>query len=180
VFRYGGAKLRSVKVAIDTTLLKVEGTWDADESEQRASWELYVELVTRIAVEELKPDEGLLREALSSLYAVFAETRRILRQYGPGLARPKGKGTLSFGQIAVTVLNHVLRPLLAYWHPVLRAYEDSRLPSVSLVDHERAWQRNGELRKALDEVRTTIRQYSYLLARAAGIEPLRMGPGHSA
>jgi hypothetical protein len=174
------AKLQSVKVALDTHLLKVEGNWEADESEQRAAWELYVELVTRVAVQELKPGEGLLREALSSLYAVFAETRRILRQYGPDLAKPKGEGNLSFGQIAVTVLNQVLRPLLAYWHPLLLAYEHTRPPSLSPVDHERAWERDSELREALDEVRTTVRQYSYLLARAAGIEPIRTGPPHSA
>src|SRR5467141_3876640 len=169
----GRAKLRSVKVALNTTLLNVEGAWEADEGEQRAAWELYVELVTRIAVQELKPGEGLLREALTSLYTVFGETRRILRQYGPDLAKPKGKGTLSFGQIAVTVLNRVLRPVLAYWHPLLLAHEYNRPPSVSPVDHERAWQRADELRGALDSVRVTIQQYSVLLAVAAGVEPIR-------
>src|SRR5205809_401846 len=107
VFGSGKAKLRSVNATLDTGLIKVEGRWEADESEQRAAWELYVELVTRVAVQELKAEEGLLREALTSLYAVFAETRRILRHYGPDLAKPKGKGTLCFGQIAVKVLNEV-------------------------------------------------------------------------
>jgi hypothetical protein len=34
------------------------------------------------------------------------------------VATPKG-GDLSFGLIAMTVLNKVLRPLLAQWHPEL-------------------------------------------------------------
>ena len=38
---------------------------------------MYIELVTRIAVIELRPEEGLLREALSSLYSLFDTTRKI-------------------------------------------------------------------------------------------------------
>lgn len=54
--------------------------------ERDAAWELYVEVVTRIAVVELKPGEGSLREALSSLSSPFATTRDILRKYGQRLA----------------------------------------------------------------------------------------------
>ncbi|MCK4827516.1 hypothetical protein KA005_67930, partial [bacterium] len=56
------AKLKKVIAKIKTPFLDVQGDWEADESEQQASWELYVELVTRIAVQELKPGEGSLRE----------------------------------------------------------------------------------------------------------------------
>jgi len=31
--------------------LEISGDWEADESDQKAAWELYVELVTRIAVQ---------------------------------------------------------------------------------------------------------------------------------
>jgi hypothetical protein len=60
---------------------------------------MYVELITRISVVELKPGEGLLREALSSLYTLFDTTRMILRKYGPSVAQPKGKDKLSFGYL---------------------------------------------------------------------------------
>jgi hypothetical protein len=82
----------------------VSGTWKPDDSERRAAWEMYVELVTRIAVVKLHPEEGLLREALSSLYSVFGSTRQILREHGPEVAKPKGGGDLSFGYLSVTVL----------------------------------------------------------------------------
>jgi hypothetical protein len=176
MFGSSKAKLRAVKATLKTPLLAIEGTWEADASEQRAAWELYVELVTRVTVQELGTDQGLLGEALNSLYAVFAETRSILRRYGPGIAQPKGSGSLSLGQIAVRVLNQVLRPLLAKWHPVLMAYEHARPAAVSPADHERAWSKNDELRTALNEVRATMRQYSYLLAAAAGVEPLDVRP----
>src|ERR1035438_3876391 len=85
----------------------IEGSWAPDDRERDASWELYVELVTRIAVVELKPGEGSLREALASLYSLFATTRDILRKYGPVVGRPSGRSDISFGYIAVTVLNYV-------------------------------------------------------------------------
>ena len=107
-------KLTSVKVNLKLPFIGgVEGTWEPDESEQKAAWEMYVELITRISVSELKPDEGLLREALSSLYTLFDTTRKILREYDPSIARPKGKDKLSFGYLAVAILNVVLRPVLA-------------------------------------------------------------------
>ncbi len=169
MFGSGKAKLKTVKATLKAPLLEIEGSWEADVSEQRAAWELYVELVTRVTVQELAADEGLLGEALSSLYAVFGETRSILRRYGPDIAIPKGAGNLSLGHIAVRVLNEVLRPFLAKWHPILMAYEQTRAPEVSPVDHERAWTRNDELRRALSEVRVTMRKYSHLLAAAAGV-----------
>lgn len=36
----------------------IEGSWEPDERERNAAWKLYVELVTRTAVVELKPGEG--------------------------------------------------------------------------------------------------------------------------
>lgn len=165
------AKLKKVSANIKTPFLNIQGEWEADESEQNAAWELYVELVTRISVVELKPDEGLLREALNSLYQIFNETRQILRKYGPVVAQPKGKGKLSFGVIAVTVLNSALRPVLTKWHPRLMDYENKREPSVSPSDHEAKWVHNGELRNIFSDLQDTLRQYSLLLA-AAGVPPI--------
>jgi hypothetical protein len=51
---------------------KVSGMWKPDEAEQRAAWELYIELVTRISVAGLQPDEGLLRESLSDSVTRFS------------------------------------------------------------------------------------------------------------
>ena len=108
------AKLQSYKVDLKIPYIGgISGTWIPDESERKAAWEMYVELVTRISIAELKPGECLLREALTSLYSLFATTRAILRHYGPSVAQPKSDGQLSFGSLAVAVLNSVLRPVLA-------------------------------------------------------------------
>jgi hypothetical protein len=60
-----------------------KGKWKADREQQNAAWEMYVELVTRIAIQPLSEDRGLLREALTSLYSLFPKTRRILKQHRP-------------------------------------------------------------------------------------------------
>ena len=150
----------------------IQGTWEPDESELAAAWEMYVELVTRVSVAELRPEEGLLREALTSLYSLFGTTRMILRQHGPGVAQPKGKDNLSFGYLAVTILNVVLRPVLAKWHPLLLDHESKRERSVSHVEHERQWDKYEELRKELDEVRRVLTDYSNLLGDVAEVPRL--------
>lgn len=166
-------KLTSVKVSLKLPFIGgVEGTWEPDESEGKAAWEMYVELITRISVAELKPTEGLLREALSSLYTLFDTTRKILRKYGPSVAQPKGKGKLSFGYLAVVILNTVLRPILAKWHPLLLDYESTRESSVSSLEHERQWDKNQELRRVLNDVRVVLVNYANLLAQVTDVPSL--------
>ncbi len=46
-------------------------------------------------------------------------THQLLRSYGPAVTRPKNGGQLSFGYIAINLLNYVLRPVLTKWHPML-------------------------------------------------------------
>jgi hypothetical protein len=171
-------KLKSVKVSLTLPYIGgIEGTWEPDESERRAAWEMYVELITRISVAELQPEEGLLREALSSLYTLFDTTRKILREYGPSVAQPKGEDNLSFGYLAVAILNTVLRPVLAKWHPLLLDYENTRQSSVSSLEHERQWDKHEELRQVLNDVRQVLTEYTNLLAEVAGVPALMVERG---
>jgi hypothetical protein len=97
-------------------------SWESDPTERKAAWELYVELVTRIAVQPLASEEGLMREALNSLYSLFGSTREILRTAGPNV----GASKKSVGGIAIAVLNNGLRPLLSKWHPILQEWEGQK------------------------------------------------------
>jgi hypothetical protein len=151
---------------------KISGMWKPDADEQAAAWELYIELVTRIAVAELQPDEGSLREALSSLYAIFTSTRDILHKYGPTIARAKNGSDVSFGYLAITILNHVLRPVLAKWHPLLLDYEHRKEPPVPAAEHERRWEKAEELRDVLQQTRRILINYANILAQVAGIPTL--------
>jgi hypothetical protein len=128
--------------------------------------------VTRIAVVPLGAEEGLLREALSSLYSLFGTTRDILRRYGPGVAEPKPGGQYSFGTLAVAMLNIGLRPVLARWHPALEEWEATRPSERSRGEHERAWEHASDLRAALDTARDALTQYARLMAKACGVPDL--------
>jgi len=165
-------KLQSFKVGLNLGVIKIEGTWKPDKVERKAAWEMYVELITRISVQKLPPEEGLLREALSSIYTLFDTTREILRKYGPSIAQPKSDDELSFGLLAVSILNYSLRPLLAKWHPLLLDYEQTKKRSVTIFDHERAWNKNKELRKEIERVRQELNEYANLLAEVAGVPSL--------
>ena len=181
-----GFKLKELSVSIRSPALSVHGfslpvvaisgTLAVDTADQDAAWELYVELVTRVATQPLEDEEGMLRETLSSLYALFGETRQILRKYGPSVARPKRQGRWPLGHIAVLILNSVLRPVLAYWHPVLKAYEDLRPRKTSPMNHERAWARNRDLRDVLKSVQGTLLSYAVCLSNAAGVPMIETPP----
>lgn len=158
-----------VNVRLKLPFVEIEGTWEPDEKQRDAAWEMYVELTTRISIVELKPGEGLLREALSSLYSLFEITREILRKYGPEIAKVKGKNKLSFGYLAIAISNMALRPLLSKWHPLLLDYENEREQMISIPKHEQSWGKAEKLRKELNDTRKILIDYTNLLARVADV-----------
>jgi hypothetical protein len=128
--------------------------------------------VTRDFNRGAQPEQGLLREALRSLYSLFGTTREILRKYGPSVGKPKGRGRISFGLLAVAVLNTVLRPVLSKWHPTLEEYESEKPVDISPSEHERWWEQANELRDSLNEARSKLVEYSGILAEVAGVPQL--------
>lgn len=166
-------KLDSIQVNIKIPFIGgVTGKWKPNDAEKKASWELYVELITRISVVELKKDEGILREALDSLYSLFQTTREILRKYGSDVAKPHKKADLSFGYLAIIILNCQLRPVLSKWHPLLADYEKQLKNGASIRDHEDKWKHNKELRDTLNKTRKVLMQYSDYLAKVANTKSL--------
>ncbi|MGC1307225.1 MAG: hypothetical protein WA885_08355 [Phormidesmis sp.] len=139
--------------------------WEADPTERNAAWELYVELVTRVAVQSLNPQEGLVREAMNSLYSLFGSTREILRKAGPNV----GASHDSVGGIAIAVLNNGLRPFLSKWHPLLLEWEEKKPNGTSPQAHEKAWDKEIIVRGELDVLRGDLEQYANALAEIAGI-----------
>lgn len=159
-----------VDVQLDLKLLKLSGAWEPNDSERRAAWELYVELITRVTSVSLL--SGSLREALTSVHSIFASTREILRKYGPDIAEPKPSGTYSFGYLAVTMLNFIIRPRVSYWHPTLRSYEELRPIGTSVIDHEYAWTRNADLRSDLTQMASELRHFGDVLGSACKVPNL--------
>lgn len=167
------AKLNNITVELSLPGIgSIQGNWSPDETEQRAAWELYVELVTRISTANVQNRVGSIREALSSLHSLFGTTRQILKTYGPDIARPKGNSVLSLGYISVTILNNILRPFLMKWHPLLLDFEAKRPENTSLIDHEDDWEYYEIFRQELRVIQETILDYANLLAEAAKVPKL--------
>ncbi|MGF1459352.1 MAG: hypothetical protein ACFBSG_10035 [Leptolyngbyaceae cyanobacterium] len=159
------ARLKSVTVNLPFINI-ASATWEADPTEQNAAWELYVELVTRIAVQSLDTEQGTVREALNSLYSLFGSTREILRQAGPRV----GASQKSVGGIAIAVLNQALRPFLSKWHPLLQAWEAHKDRSVSPQEHEKTWEHEPAVRAELEELRKELEAYAHALATISGVQ----------
>lgn len=83
------------------------------EADSKAAWELYVELVTRVATQPLEDEEGVEATALQSIADLFGCARELMRRSGPGAA--------AFSAFALALLNYRLRPFTAPWHK--RAFE---------------------------------------------------------
>ena len=156
--------IRATKLSLNLPFGLGGITIEPNEAEQRAAWTLYVELMTRVAVQPLDPDTGLLSEALKSLYSLFDLTRKILLEAGSGVAH----GPESLGPVAIEVLNKGLRPFTAKWHPRLSDYETKRPAEMSQIEHERQWQYYDEMRDELAEVQEKMRSYAEALAKIAG------------
>jgi hypothetical protein len=153
-------------VRINVPWLGLEGEWKSDQSQRRVAWSLYVELVTRVAVQPLANDQGTSREALSSLYSIFATTRQVLREAGPDV----GAAPNTVGALAIAVLNKGLRPFLSDWHPKLHAWEETRPPGASIREYEKRWPEEAEFRRALGALREDLSEYASALADIIGLK----------
>jgi len=160
-----------VKLKLAVPGLSVGAEWQPDETERRAAWELYVELVTRISTVAIDGDNGLATEALASLYTLFGSTRDILRKYGPSVAPRRGRGgarRTSLGLIAVAMLNGGIRPVLSKWHPIVEDHEHNRPAGRSPLEHERLWPRIAELRDELNRLRNMLIDVATILGTVCG------------
>lgn len=166
------AKLSSTKFKVNLGFLSIETNWEINEIQKQAAWEMYVELATRISTVKLQKGEGLLREAITSLYSLFTTTREILKKYGPSIATPANPNDTTFGHLAIGILNKVLRPTLAKWHPSLLDWEQQRPINRSMTEHEVQWEFDSELRKELNDIRKKLIEYANVLGVVAGVSNL--------
>lgn len=151
---------------------RIQGFIKPSDAERAAAFDLLVELSTRTTVTPLAPNEGLLREALSSMYSMFDLTRKTLRDHGVEVAKDRRDGNMPLAVLAVRVLNGILRPVLSRWHPRLEDHEAARPPNVGRGEWERRWTYQAECRADLNRARADIRTYLDVLGRIAGAPSL--------
>jgi hypothetical protein len=134
---------------INTGVLEME--WEPKDPDRKAAWELYIELLTRIATQDLAPDHGDEATALKSIYDLFGLTRQSLKAH---------HGCDEFAKIAVVVLNQVIRPFTAKWHKLslAGAFDDPA--------------RSQAFRAELAALQEKLRKYTKALANMARVEDL--------
>lgn len=129
----------------------LEMQWEPKDPDRKAAWELYVELLTRVATQSLAPEDGDEKTALDSVFSLFPLTRDTLKRH---------HGCGEFAKIAIVVLNQVVRPFTARWH------------RLSLAGAFQESARCREFRAELVALQTRLRQYTQMLADMAGVENL--------
>lgn len=141
----------------DMTSLKISAPfldmeWKPKDEDKEAAWELYVELLTRIATQPLDPADGDEKSALDSVYSLFPVTRQILKS--------NTRNCTEFSKIAIVVLNQVVRPFTAKWH--------KRSLNKGFENDDSC----KEFRAELQDIQKTLRKYTKMLADMAGVEDL--------
>ncbi len=106
-------KWNLTSLKIKTPFLDME--WEPKDEDKNAAWDLYVELITRVATQRLDPDDGDEAAALGSIHELFPLTRSTIKS--------NGRHCINFTRIAVVVLNQKIRPFTAKWHPLTLASE---------------------------------------------------------
>ncbi|MFE8005813.1 hypothetical protein [Streptomyces sp. NPDC057418] len=152
------ARLTEVKVTVPQLS---ELTFTVNNDSRQVAWQLFVETVTRVSTQPLASDQGVVREALTSIYGLFATTRETLKASRPSAPVPGGQ-TVEY--LAITMLNQALRPFLSRWHPRLQDFERGRPDSP-----ESEWPENIACRAALREVQRDLYDYALGFARLAGV-----------
>jgi len=141
----------------DMTSLKIsapflEMEWKPQDEDKAAAWELYIELLTRIATQPLDAEHGDEKTALDSVFSLFSITRQVLKN--------NTRNCTEFTKIAIVVLNQVVRPFTAKWH------------RLSLQGAFNDAEQCISFRSELVALQVTLRKYTKMLANMAGVEDL--------
>ena len=137
------------RLKVSTYFLEAE--INAEEPHKEAAWKLFVELATRVTVQELPDGHGVEERALDSVYETFVNARDILKN--------NGRLANTFALTTVYTMNKVMRPFLAKWHgeKVAGAFDDPEKCRL--------------FRSELHELQQELRICAFCLADAAGIDP---------
>lgn len=140
--------LESIKINAEFLELELNFT----DTDKKAAWEMYVELLTRVTTQHLMPEEGDEKTALESIHSLFNTTREILKKYG--------SSCVEFTKISIIILNQVIRPFASKWH------------KKSLEGAFEKMEECLEFRAELKALQEKIRNYTKMLSDIAGVEDL--------
>ena len=139
----------------DMTSLKIkapflEMEWNPVDEDKNASWELYIELLTRVTTQPLSDAHGDEETALKSIHSIFPITREVIKS--------NSRHCIEFTKLAIVVLNQIIRPFTAKWH---------RLSLQGAFSNPKQCK---EFREELLELQRLLNIYTRMLGDMAGVE----------
>lgn len=143
-------KWSMTSLKIKTPYLDME--FKLQEADKRAAWDLYIELLTRIATQGLSDESGDELAALESVQSIFPITRSIIKN--------NGRECNEFTKVAIVILNQKIRPFTSKWH------------KLTLNDELDFKTKKSEFRSDLKELQKVLKIYTSMLADMAGVEDL--------
>jgi len=143
-------KWSMTSLKIKTPFLEMD--WQPKDEDKSAAWELYIELLTRIATQYLPIEHGDEATTLESIHKLFALTREVIKR--------QGRHCITFTKIAIIILNQKIRPFTAKWH--------KEMLSIAFDVPCKC----NKFRKELAELQDVLRNYTKMLSDMAGVEDL--------
>lgn len=161
------AELSEGGFTLDFGVVKLTGK--LSEQDRQCAWQLYAEIVTRVAVSGKRRDATsadfsgeVLVESLASLHAFFQEARTIMKSFPVGKLKEKQQSHL--GTLIHDLLADVLRPFLEKWQADLRSWwEAQNRPAESWFDIQKNYPRYDELLKDWTHLRRLMRKLEHKL-----------------
>ncbi|WP_431918798.1 hypothetical protein [Micromonospora wenchangensis] len=138
-----------------------QATFAVTNDNRAVAWRLFVETATRVSQQPLDNDTGLVREAMNSLYSLFATVRQTIVDASPS-TRTGDRPTVE--HLAISMLNKEIRPFLSTWHPRLKAWEQEH-PERPESD----WPGDVACRADLEAMRQRLGRYVTGFAELSGV-----------
>lgn len=135
---------------INVEFLEMELSFN--DTDKKAAWEMYVELLTRITTQSIDNEAGDEETALASVFSIFETTRNILKS--------NGSSCVEFSKIAVIILNQIIRPFTAKWH------------KKNLNGDFKSEEECIKFRSELKQIQIELNNYTGMLSEIAGVENL--------
>jgi len=136
---------------------------EISEEDRQCAWELYCELISRVALMGKEDARGelvftgeLYDQSLDSLYAFFCEARGLMRRYPVGRIKSESAQN-HFGFFIAALLEVVIRPSLEQWQASYRHWwcqECEHFPQASPFERQEGY---PQLEKMLEDWRVVRR-----------------------
>jgi hypothetical protein len=144
-----------------------------------SAWELYSEIVTRVAVVGKRRDPTcrdfsgeFYAESLDSLYNFFRECRGIMRKFPVGKLPESNQEHL--GVLINRILNDVLRPFLEQWNGPFRSWwATAKDQKGSPYEIQNQYSEQERFLRDWSDVRRIMRQVEQTLRDAYKLTPLK-------